>query len=99
MELDEQSRSVLSCDISMRPETAAGLPEIMRHLIASQRTASAFILDFTANGKADVQSFVDAERQCCTELAWKLADFGGMLRLEIGGTADQLDVVELWFSE
>lgn len=97
MELDEESLHVLSCDISSRPRNAAGITELLPFVRAVETDGDRVIVDFASDGRAALDSFVSAERICCTGLSWELAQMESHLRLIVTGTAAQVSVIKKWF--
>jgi hypothetical protein len=99
MQLNEKTLETLSCDIAVRPSNAAGISEIMPFLLRVQTAEDAVIIDFDVAGKEAVASFVAAEQKCCTTLLWTLSNHDHILQLRIGGTQEQLSIIELWFTD
>lgn len=97
MEINEETARILSCDISVRPRNSAGISELLPYVRAIHRDGQSLTVTFDASGGDAVNSFVDAERQCCTGLTWNLNSDDACLDLRINGTEDQLAVIENWF--
>jgi hypothetical protein len=98
LELDEQSLHVLSCDIEVRPRDAAGIEELLPYLRKIETVNGDVLVYFEMAGAAALESFVDAERLCCTGLTWKLGSTDDLLQLIVGGTPDQTALIKQWFA-
>jgi hypothetical protein len=97
MELSDEDRGTLSCDISVRPRDAAGIAELLPYVRDLQTDTESVNVCFDLSGQKNVESFVAAERLCCTELIWTLEQQEHILHLQIEGTPAQLQVIEGWF--
>jgi hypothetical protein len=97
LELDEKSLHTLSCDIAVRPRDAAGISHLAPFICKVEANDSEVIVESKKTGKESVESFVAAERLCCTGLTWTVEDGEDVLRLIISGTAEQMSVVKEWF--
>lgn len=97
MELDDKSLQVLACDISSRPKNAAGIGELLPFVRAVTTDGDRVIVDFAQASLAALDSFVSAERACCTGLSWELAQAESHLRLIVTGTAEQVSLIKEWF--
>jgi hypothetical protein len=99
MELDDAALHVLSCDISIRPRNAAGIAEVLPYVRNLRVDGNKVIVHFDEAGKMLVESFVKAERLCCTDLTWELANPETRLELTIQGTSEQVSIIENWFED
>jgi len=99
MDLDDETLHVLSCDMSIRPRNAAGVKELLPHISSVQTDGKSVIVHFADAGREAVESFVNAERMCCTGLDWNLADVANGLQMTITGTAEQVEIIERWFGD
>ena len=97
MELDEKSLHILSCDIAVRPRDAAGISHLVPFICKVEANESEVMVEFNKEGKEFVDSFVAAERLCCTGLKWTIEEGADVLRLIVGGSADQITVIKEWF--
>jgi hypothetical protein len=97
LELDEQSLHVLSCDILVRPRDAAGIEELLPYLRKIEEVDNTVRVHFDIAGAAAVQSFVDAESLCCTDLTWTVVRSADLVQLKVSGTPDQRKIVKQWF--
>jgi hypothetical protein len=99
MDLDEKSLEVLSCNLVIRPRNAAGIQEILPFVSKVELDENKVIVDFDAAGKASIESFVSAERLCCTGITWDLRCIGNELRLHVSGTSQQVTIIKQWFED
>jgi hypothetical protein len=97
MELDDKSLHVLSCDIAIRPSAAAGIAELVPFVRIAKNDGAKVIVHFDIAGKDVVESFVRAERLCCTGLTWELVASETLLQLTVTGTTEQVSIVNKWF--
>lgn len=97
MEIDKETASILSCDISIRPPDAAGISELMPYVRKVQRELDNVTISFDASAGEALSSFVDAERLCCASLTWLLKEEYELVNLQIVGSEEQLLTVERWF--
>lgn len=97
MKLDDRSFHVLSCDISSRPRNAAGIEELLPFVRAVTHDTNRVIVDFVPDGQAASDSFLAAERLCCTGLTWELAQSQNQLQQVVAGTPEQLLLIKQWF--
>ncbi len=67
MDLDDKSLKTLACDISVRPSNAAGIADALPYVRSKKVNGNIVIVEFDEAGKAVVESFIDAERLCCTD--------------------------------
>jgi hypothetical protein len=98
MELEKRTLEILSCDIAVRPRTAAGIDDVCRHLVSVHSEAGKLIAHFRVSGKSDVQSFANAEQLCCTSLSWNVSKPDDDVILTVQGSEKQLAEVLAWFS-
>lgn len=99
MDLDDKALKVLACDIGVRPANAADITAVLPYIRSKKVQNHTVIIDFEEAGKSVVQSFIDAERMCCSELTWSVTTIKGRLRLRIAGTSEQAAVVSRWFDK
>jgi|ERR1700733_5849226 len=99
MELDEQSLRVLSCDIEVRPRNAAGIEHLLPYLVKMEEHGDTLLVDFDTGGADLVESFVAAERLCCTELTWAITRTPDLLQIAIGGKPEQTALLKQWFEQ
>lgn len=99
MELDERTLSVLACDISVRPNSSAGIDELLKHVRSVRLEHNRLIAEFDSAGTSDLHSFVEAEKMCCTTLFWKVAEFPEHIQMCVEGTYDQIAAIKLWFQD
>jgi putative N-acetylmannosamine-6-phosphate epimerase len=97
MELTEKQIEILACDIAVRPRDAAGIAELLPYIQEVRVENEKLMASMSVDAKALVESFVNAERQCCTALSWQTINDDTQVQLLIGGTASQLKVVRSWF--
>ncbi len=97
MDLDDNSLKILACDISIRPGNAAGIADVLPYVRSKKVECNTVVIDFEEAGKSVVESFLEAERLCCTGLTWELSNANSRLRLRIAGTIEQITVIEQWF--
>ena len=97
MELDDQALHVLSCDISIRPHNAAGIAEVLPYVRDLRAEGKMVIVHFDEAGKVLVESFVKAERLCCSNLTWELMSAENTLELTIQGNHNQVSIIKQWF--
>jgi hypothetical protein len=98
MQLDDETIKTLSCDIAVRPRDAAGVQEVMAFLLSVQNLGSSLRLSFDKRGAQTVESFVAAEKLCCTGLKWELTPHSDQIELNISASPDQLTAVQRWFA-
>jgi hypothetical protein len=96
--IDQEALDVLACEFALRPVGAPGPHEIRRYLRAVERRPGEIIIEFEPPGIDAVSAFVAAERACCANLTWAL-ETQSALRLTIGGTMVQIDVLAQMFAE
>jgi hypothetical protein len=99
MELDSRTLKILSCDIAARPNDAAGITDVLKHLISVKKESESLIAEFCISGKSDVCSFADAERTCCTSLSWDVVSLEDRVYLTIRGLPNQIEEIFTWFSQ
>jgi len=99
MDLDDKALKILVCDLGVRPANAAGITEVIPFVRSKKVQGNTVIIDFDEAGKGVVQSFIDAERLCCSELTWSVTAVKGRIRLRIAGTSEQAVVVSRWFEK
>lgn len=97
MDLDEKTLSVLACNISVRPRNAAGIAELIPFVDSVQNLGNRLAIDFETAGLSAVESFVNAERLCCTGLTWDLVPGINGVQLTITGTIEQVSMIKTWF--
>jgi hypothetical protein len=97
MALTEKQIEILACDIAIRPRDAAGIAQLLPHIQGVRLENEQLMVSMSVNAKALVESFVNAERQCCTALSWQAINGATKVQLLIGGTPSQLKVVRSWF--
>jgi len=97
MDLDDHSLQALSCDISIRPRDAAGIAELLPFVRTANNDGDKVIVYFDEAGKAVVESFVSAERLCCTGLTWELESTDNQLKLTVTGTKERVSIIKEWF--
>lgn len=97
MELDDETLHALACDISIRPRNAAGIAELLPLLRSARTDNNKVIVLFDEAGKAALESFVSAERLCCTGLTWDLATIGSCVQLTVVGNIEQISIIKKWF--
>lgn len=99
MELEDNEIEILACDIAIRPRDAAGYADLLPYVREMKLDGGRLTVAIEASGKQAVESFVNAERQCCTGLTWQIEDARALIHLIVGGKANQLQVVKSWFDE
>ncbi len=99
MDLDEESQEVLSCNLAIRPRNAAGIQEILPFVHKVALDENNVIVVFDAAGKACIESFVSAERLCCTGITWDLHSVGDEMQLHVSGSSQQVTVIKQWFED
>lgn len=99
MELDDKSLHILSCDISIRQRNAAGIEDLLPFVCTAKTVGDSVTVLFDETGRVAVQSFVDAERLCCTGLSWELLPIGNQLQLTVKGTTEQVSIISGWFEQ
>lgn len=97
MELDDKSLKVLSCNISIRPSDAAGIAELVPFVQIVKNDGAKVIVHFDLAGESVVESFVRAERLCCTGMTWDLVACESQLQLTVTGTTEQVSIIKKWF--
>jgi len=97
MEIDENTARILSCDLSIRPRSAAGILDVMPHVREVRRELDAVVISLDVSGEEPLNSFVEAERLCCASLTWLLQRDEKLIQLRIAGNEDQLASIESWF--
>ncbi len=97
MQIDKETARILSCDISIRPIDAAGISELLPHVRQVQRGLDSITISLDVAGSELLNSFVEAERLCCSGLTWSLQEDDELIHLRIAGTSDQLDTIVSWF--
>jgi hypothetical protein len=97
MELDQHTIQTLSCDISVRPKDAAGIAEMCPFVKSTELINDQLAIIFDVAVNKAIESFVAAEKTCCTSLEWNITTVAGQIKLTIGGTPEQLTVVQSWF--
>lgn len=97
MDLDEKTLNVLACNISVRPLDAAGIAELIPYVRSVQNLGNRLAIDFETAGLSAVDSFVSAERLCCTGITWELVPGGNGVQLTITGTMEQVSMIKTWF--
>ena len=98
MNLNEEALRALSCDITIRPRSAPGVDALMPFVRELRTQDAALVVSFDQAGKTTVQTFVEAERLCCTSLSWKIAEVNDAVELQIQGTSEQVSVIRQWFN-
>jgi len=99
MELDDKSLQILACDISVRPENAAGVADVLPFILTTTINDPHLVISFERDCKHVIESFVAAERLCCTGLNWDLIESEDALKLVVTGTSEQLAVCQQWFKQ
>jgi hypothetical protein len=99
MNISDELAQKLSCDISSRPGDAAGISELQEHVSSVKRDDDGVTVSFHPCAENFVNSFVEAERLCCTTLSWTVRRDEHFVYLGVTGTKDQLEIVEHWFAE
>ena len=97
MELDDETLHTLACDISIRPRNAAGIAELLPFLRSAKTDNNKVIILFDEAGNAALESFVGAERLCCTGLTWELAAIESGMQLTVTGNLEQVSIIKKWF--
>ncbi len=87
---------ILACDIEARPGDAPGI-EIGQYARAIKRTDGEVVIDFDPAAVASVEASAAAERVCCSSITWRVEQ-APSLRLRIGASSEQLDVIEKMFA-
>jgi hypothetical protein len=103
-QLDHAPASAIACTI-----TPADLPERKRRwrrvleqgLVASQRRPTGIELRICASEatRRELEELIDAERECCSFLAWALASGSSEIVLDISGPAGTEAIFDSWQSE
>lgn len=99
LELDDKSLEVLSCDLTVRPRNAAGIQEVLPFVRKIKVDENKVIVEFDSAGRPSIDSFVSAERLCCTGLTWDLVSIGNELQLSVSGTSQQVLIIKQWFED
>ncbi|CAA9268619.1 MAG: hypothetical protein AVDCRST_MAG77-3053 [uncultured Chloroflexi bacterium] len=104
-----EALDALACDIGARPAGAPHFLHVRDALLSVHRDSDALMIDYDPAAASTLERVVDAERTCCAELDWRLERVapddqfggasGGVLRLRIGGTPEQLDAMHLLFAD
>lgn len=94
---DPDALAILACDLEARPPGASGLDAIAGSIVSVAREGRALVVSFAAAAARDVEAFAAAERQCCASLAWNVEAHQDVVRLTVGASPEQLDVLEQLF--
>jgi hypothetical protein len=87
----------LVCELGRRPESAPTIGDVVGSVRSVRRDASSLMVEFEPAAADVVAAVVDAERQCCSTLGWRLETDRGVL-LRIDAKPLQLDALEAMFS-
>ena len=94
-----QSLAVLACNLEERPRGAPRILDVASAIQQVTRDEGALIVSFAATVTRELEAFVVAEQQCCAELSWNLEQVGAQTRLRVVATAEQLDQLEMLFTQ
>ena len=94
-----QSLAVLACDLEERPRGAPGILDVASAIQQVIRDEGVLIVSFAATVTRELEAFVAAEQQCCAEISWNLHQAGAQTRLKVVATAEQLDQLEMLFTQ
>ncbi len=88
----EDRLEVLACDIAARPAGAPTFEDVAPSVVAVARDGASITVEFALEAADAVAALVAAEQKCCSDLTWELRR-DSSVRLRVGGTPPQLDVL------
>ncbi len=88
----EDRLEVLACDIAARPPDAPTFEGVAPSVLAVTRDGASITVEFASEASDAVAALVAAEQKCCSDLMWELRR-DSSVRLRVGGTPPQLDVL------
>jgi DNA-binding transcriptional MerR regulator len=84
----------LVCELGKRPAGAPTIEDILGSVTRIDRDADTLTVAFEPAASETVRAVVDAERQCCSTIGWRL-DTEPDVQLRINGSPLQLDTLEV----
>ncbi|MEX0683226.1 MAG: hypothetical protein WD904_05915 [Dehalococcoidia bacterium] len=88
---------VLGCDIDRRPD-APGIAELSPFVLGSERRDGALRVRFAPEARETLAAFVEAERLCCADVGWQIAE-GPDVVLTIAASEAAVDMMQRIFIE
>jgi len=94
---DAETLETLACEVGRRPRGAPTVADILPAVTQVWRDDGALVIEFDPVAADTVAGFVEAERHCCSTLAWSLVP-EPTPRLRITGTRFQVDALAETFA-
>jgi hypothetical protein len=96
MKLTEDTLTVLSCRLDLRPQGTPHLGDLVPSIQRLWREDQSLVVAFDPAALDTVSAFAASERLCCSEIGWEV-ESEPELRLRITATSNQLDLLEQGF--
>jgi hypothetical protein len=72
---------LLTCDITARPQGAPTIDDMRLHVRKTALSERTLSVTFDSGAVSALAAFMDAERQCCTEIEWHFEPSKSVLRI------------------
>ncbi|PZM77149.1 MAG: hypothetical protein DKT66_28330 [Candidatus Melainabacteria bacterium] len=99
MVLSVEEAAILFCNIQIRPRNSASIKQLIPFVKSNEIQENTVSVTFPKNVREELQSFVAAERLCCSSLVWDILDEDKNIVLKVAGNKEQAAVVFAWFEE
>jgi len=93
MVLCVEEAEILSCNIQIRPCNSASIKQLIPFVKSNEIQENTVSVTFPKDVREELQSFVAAERLCCSSLVWDILDDDENIVLKVGGNEEQAAVV------